>query len=145
MYLTTRNSSIFDDLFRNPFFSTGLNTVRRPQESVKAMRTNVQENEHGYLMEIDLPGYEKENIKAELKDGYLTITAERDENKEEKDENGRYIRRECYRGSQQRSFYVGEYLKQEDIQASYKNGVLQLNIPKEQAPVEEPAKLITIE
>ena len=145
MYLTTRNyNDIFDDMFRAPFFGIR-NDVRKPANSVRSMRTNVKETENAYVMEVDLPGYDKEDIKAELKDGYLTITAEKVQNEEKKDENGKYIRQECYRGCQKRSFYVGEYLNQEDIQASFKNGVLELEVPKEKPPVEEPARLITIE
>ena len=95
--------------------------------------------------EMEMPGVEKENIKAELKDGYLTVTAQQNTNKDEKDKQGNYIRRERYSGSCQRSFYVGESVKQEDLKAAFNNGILTVAVPKEvQKPVEE-KQYITIE
>ena len=106
----------------------------------------MREKDNGYLVDIELPGYAKEDIKAELKDGYLTITASRNDNKEEKDEKGRYIRRERYTGTCKRSFYVGENVKQEDIKAGFQDGILRLAVPKDiPKPVEEKPKFISIE
>ena len=89
---------------------------------------------------------EKEDVKAELKDGYLTVTAQQNTNKDEKDKEGNYIRKERYSGSCQRSFYVGEGVKQEDLKAAFNNGILTVAVPKEaEKPAEEEKKYITIE
>ena len=96
------------------------------------MKTDIREDEKGYQLAIDLPGYRKDELKLELKDGYLTISAEKNEEKEQKDEKGRMIRQERYAGSVQRSFFVGEQLKEEDIKAKYEDGVLKLEIPKKE-------------
>ena len=98
------------------------------------------------MLDIELPGYAKEDVQAELKDGYLTITAKKAENKDEEDKKHSYVRKERYTGSCKRTFYVGEELKQEDIKAGFQNGILKLFVPKEtQQKVEEKPKLITIE
>ena len=97
-------------------------------------------------LEIDLSGFKKEEVKAELKDGYLTVTAQQNTNKDEKDKEGNYIRKERYSGSCQRSFYVGEGVKQEDLKAAFNNGILTVAVPKEaEKPAEEEKKYITIE
>ena len=98
-----------------------------------------------YLVEMELPGYAKEDIKADLKDGYLTITAHKNETKEEKDARGKCIHKERYTGTCNRRFYVGEDVTQEDIKAAFKDGVLTLQIPQEVQKQEEQPKLITIE
>lgn len=102
------------------------------------MRVDVKERENAYEMNMDLPGFKKEEISAELRNGYLTISASKglDMDEQEK-EDGRYIRRERYAGSCQRSFYVGEGVKQEDIKAEFKHGVLKLLIPKAAPKVEQ--------
>ena len=131
---------LFDDFFNAPFFSTPFS-----QSSNTLMRTDVRDDGTNYLLDIDLPGFKKEDIQAELKNGYLTIGAVREDNKEEKDNNGKVIRQERYSGSCRRSFYVGDQLKQEDIHAAFENGVLKLQFPKE-APkaVEEAPRYIPI-
>ena len=131
---------LFDDFFNDPFFSTPFS-----QSSNTLMRTDVRDDGTNYLLDIDLPGFNKEDIQAELKNGYLTIGAVREDNKEEKDNNGKVIRQERYSGSCRRSFYVGDQLKQEDIHAAFENGVLKLQFPKE-APkaVEEAPRYIPI-
>ena len=129
----------FDDMFRFPF-----DTVRKSQ--VPGMNVDVQEFEDRYLMDIELPGYAKEDIQADLKDGYLTISANHTENQDEKDEEGKYIRRERYYGQCQRSFFVGKELTEEDIKASFKDGILKLTVPKkEKNPAVEERKQIAIE
>lgn len=132
MFLTNRAFDLFDDMFNDAFFS---NSFRN--SSAQIMKTDVRENEKTYTMDIELPGYEKEDVQAELKEGYLTITAQKGENKEEKDPNNKFIRRERYTGTCKRSFYVGEDVKQEDIKAAFRNGILRLEVPKEQPRVEE--------
>lgn len=114
----------------------------------KFMKTDVQENGDHYEIDIDLPGFKKEELSVELKEGYLVISAVKGLDKDEKEEKtGRYVRRERYVGSMSRSFYVGEDVKQEDIHAKYESGVLKLSIPKmeEKKPEIEEKKYIAIE
>lgn len=94
------------------------------------MRTDVKEHDDKYEVDIELPGFKKEDVKAELKDGYLTITALKEVNNEQKNENGKYVRRERYTGNMSRSFYVGDKVTQEEIRAKFEDGVLKLQIPK---------------
>lgn len=122
-----RDFDLFGDMFRDPFFTEG--------ES-KVMKTDIKEKKDKYLIDIDLPGYEKENIKIDVEDGYLTVHATVDSDKEEKEE-GKFVRKERYMGSCSRSFYVGNEVKSEDIKASFKNGTLKIEVPKK----EEQAKL----
>ncbi len=96
------------------------------------MKTDVKETEKGYEVAIDLPGFKKDELHLELNDGYLTISAAKGLDKDEKDKNDKYIRRERYAGSMSRSFYVGENMKEEDIHAKYENGILTLDVPKEE-------------
>ena len=134
--------NIFDDLMDDFMFPTiRRNTAETPQPM---MRTDVKETENGYELSVDLPGYTKDDIKIQLKDGYMTIAAAKDETNETKDENGRFIRRERYTGSMKRSFYVGKNLTETDIKAKFENGILALDIPKVQPKVEED-KYIAIE
>ena len=117
----------------------------RGDEMNGLMNTDVRDTDQGYEVTIDIPGVDKENVKAELKDGYLTVEAVT-EDKSEKAEEGRYIRRERYYGSCSRSFYVGEDVTQEDIRAKFEDGTLKLLIPKKEAkPVAEKKKYIAIE
>ncbi|GLB30874.1 molecular chaperone Hsp20 [Lacrimispora amygdalina] len=109
------------------------------------MKTDVKEVDNGYELDIDLPGFQKDDIKARLTDGYLTITASKGENKEEKDKEGRYIRRERYSGSMSRSFYVGNAVKEEDIRARFENGILKLSVPKNKKTEIEQNNYISIE
>ena len=140
MLLANRNYNLFDDMFRDPFFS-------RPFENATSqiMKTDIHEKDGNYMIEMELPGYVKEDIKADLKDGYLTITASKNETKEEKDSKGNCIRKERYTGTCNRSFYVGEQVTQDDIHASFKDGILSLQVPKDIPKVEDSPKLITIE
>ena len=94
------------------------------------MKTDVRETDDSYEVDIDLPGFKKDEINAKLEDGYLTISAAKGLDKDEKDKKGKYIRRERYAGSMSRSFYVGEHVEPEDIRAKFENGILQLSIPK---------------
>ena len=117
----------------------------RGDEMNGLMNTDVRDTDQGYEVTIDIPGVDKENVKAELKDGYLTVEAVT-EDKSEKAEEGRYIRRERYYGSCSRSFYVGEDVTQEDIRAKFEDGTLKLLIPKKEAkPVAEKKKYIASE
>lgn len=110
------------------------------------MKTDIRESDTGYELDIDLPGYKKENVKAELKNGYLTINAESRQDNDQKDETGKYIRRERYYGTCSRSFYVGEDVLQEDIKAKFEDGILKVAIPKKETkPAIEQSKYIPIE
>ena len=137
--------TLFDDLF-DGFTRPTKQNVRYTTGVPSVMRTDIKENETGYQLDIELPGYQKEDIQAELKEGYLTITAKTQQKNDEKDDNGKFIRRERYYGSSSRSFYVGEDIKQEDIKAKFENGILKIGIPKKEAqPVVEENQYITIE
>ena len=109
------------------------------------MKTDVKETDQGYEVAIDLPGFKKDEIKLELNDGYLTISAEKGLDKDEKDKENRYIRRERYAGSMGRSFYVGESLTEQDIHAKYENGILTLDVPKEDKKAVPEKRYIAIE
>jgi len=122
--------SLLDDIFRDPFFDN--------HES-KLMKTDIQEKKDEYIIDIDLPGYEKENIKMSIEDGYLVIQATTTSESDEKEE-GKFVRRERYSGSCSRSFYVGDEIQVEDVSASFKNGILKITIPKKEEKKELPEK-----
>ena len=109
------------------------------------MKTDIREHDNGYEVDIDLPGFKKDEISLELENGYLTVSAAKGLDKDEKDDKGKYIRRERYAGAMQRSFYVGDTLTQEDIKAKYENGILSISIPKKDAQAVETKKTIAIE
>ena len=110
------------------------------------MKTDVRETDNSYEVDIDLPGFKKDEIEAKLENGYLTISAAKGLDKEEKNEkDGKYIRKERYSGAMSRSFYVGDELKQEDIKAKYQDGILKLSVPKEEPKKVETTKHIAIE
>ena len=134
--------SFFDDDFMKPVLRN--RRVSTPASAV--MKTDIKEKEDSFELAIDLPGYKKEDVTAELKDGYLTISAKTNTSNDEKDEDGHYIRRERYYGSCSRSFYVGEHLDQEDIKAKFTDGILTVLVPKKEArPQIEENKYIMIE
>jgi len=112
-----------DDFFRDDFFRG------KDKMNFQLMKTDIREDEKGYLLEVDLPGYKKEDIKIDVTDGYLTIHAKTtDEINDE--EKGKYVRRERFMGECTRSFYVGDDVKEDEIKASFKNGILKLEVPK---------------
>lgn len=133
MMMIPRRKNDFDllgDIFTDPFFN---------DHESKAMKTDIKEKDDEYQIDIELPGYQKENIKMDIEDGYLTIHAEIDTDNEEKEE-GKFVRRERYIGSCSRSFYVGDEVKSEDIKAAFRNGVLKIEIPKVEEKKELPEK-----
>lgn len=123
-----------DDLFRTPLFGSN--------RTSGVMKTDIRNEDGLYLMEMDLPGYDKDDIKVELHEGYLTVSAEH-KSEEEKNENG-YIMKERQFGSCSRSFFVGKAVRDEDIQAAYKDGILHLSMPSEQSLPENQPKRIAI-
>ena len=127
-----------DDMFSSPFF-------RGSRTQMPSMKTDIKEKDGMYLLDIDLPGFEKENIKAELNDGHLTISATRNTSEDKSDEESGYVYRERSCGSCSRSFYVGNSVKEEDIKAAYNNGTLSLTFPKEAPQQIEEKKYIAIE
>ena len=136
---------LFDSFFED-FARPTRNVARYNAPAANVMRTDVKETDTGYELDVDLPGYKKENVQVELKDGCLTVTAKTAQSKDEKDENGRYIRRERYSGTCSRSFYVGEDIEQTDIKAKFEDGILKLSVPKKDAkPKVEENRYITIE
>lgn len=139
LMLSIFGESLLDDFFGNPFDSY-------KGTSTDLMRTDIKDTDGGYEITMNLPGVRKEDVKAELKDGYLTVTASSNTNRDEKDSQGRYIRRERYSGSCTRSFYVGDQVTETDIKAKFENGTLALMIPrKEEKPAVEEKKYISIE
>ena len=134
-------NNLFDDFFDD--FDRPVKRVQNPQNTL--MRTDVKETENSYELDVELPGVKKEDVKAQLKDGYLTINVSKNENNDVKDENGKYIRRERYSGSMSRSFYVGEDVQESDIRAKFEDGILKLGFPKEQPKKVEEPKYIAIE
>ena len=132
-----------DDAFERNFFG-GRNPLYG-KHSKNLMKTDVKETEKGYELDIDLPGFKKDEISAHLEDGYLTVSAAKGVDKDEKDNEGRYIRRERYSGSMTRSFYVGNAVTEEDIKAKYEDGILSLSIPKKDPKAVEAKKYIAIE
>lgn len=132
-----------DDAFERNFFGN-----RNPlygKHSKNLMKTDVKETDNGYELDIDLPGFKKDEITAHLENGYLTVSAAKGVDKDEKDKEGRYIRRERYSGSMTRSFYIGDAISEEDIKAKYEDGILSLSIPKKDPKAVEAKKYIAIE
>ena len=142
--------SLFDDFMDFPFggdFYT--RQERRPhydKKEVSFMKTDIKETDQSYELDIDLPGFKKEDVSAQLENGYLTIKSSTSTDNGTKDNNGKYIRRERFVGNCSRSFYVGEAVTQEDIRARFEDGTLKLTVPKKDAkPAAEQKKYITIE
>ncbi len=141
--------SLFTDRFMNDFFNDTFDYTPNLFHSTGStqMSADVKDCKDHYELSLELPGYAKEDVTASLKDGYLTIDAQRTtETKDGEKDDSRYIRRERFTGKIQRTFYVGDAVKQEDIKAKFENGVLEITVPKitEQPAIEE-AKTIAIE
>ena len=138
--------NLFDEVFDDAFdrrLRNGSNALYG-KHARNLMKTDVQENESGYTLSIDLPGFKKDEVNVELKDGYLTVSAQKGLDKDETDKQGRYIRRERYAGSCSRSFYVGD-LKPEDIRGKFESGVLTLSMPKQSPALPQQPNRIAIE
>ena len=138
--------SLFDDMFPfdDSFFTSKKNPLYGKNVS-RLMKTDVRETEKTYELDIDLPGFKKDEIQIELKDGYLTVSAEKGLDKDEEDKKGKYIRKERYAGALSRTFYLGEEIREEEIKAKFENGILSVSIPKEEEKKVEGPKHISIE
>ena len=127
MLVPRRNFDLFDDFFDDNFFN---------KKEKNFMKTDIKEKKDKYIIEMDLPGFEKENIKLELNNGYLTITGKQENNIDEEEE--KYVHKERFYGECTRSFFVGDNIQEEDIDAEFKNGILKINIPKKEEQKEIP-------
>ncbi len=139
--------SLFDDWMTD--FEKAMFPVKNPlygKNEKNLMKTDVRETEDAYEIDIDLPGFKKDEVQAELHDGYITISAAKGLDKDEKDKKtGKYIRRERYAGSLSRTFYVGDGITQDEISAKFQDGILQLKVPKKEAGAVESKNYIAIE
>ena len=138
--------NLFDDFDR--WMDTSFRDVDKAvygKNAKNMMKTDVKETDSGYEVDVDLPGFKKDEIQLELNDGYLTISAEKGLDKDEENEKKHYLRRERYAGGMSRSFYVGEGITEKDIHAKYEYGILKLSIPKEQPKAVPEKHLISIE
>ena len=143
MFPALMNDAMFSDVFDDPFFAgwreaAGNAADRMPAQAM--MSTDVKETDKGYDVDIDMPGFKKDDISLELQNGYLTVSAHRDGERDDGGDGGRWLRRERYAGACSRSFYVGDDVKESDIHASYKDGMLCLQVPKAEVKPEVEAK-----
>ena len=138
--------NLLDDLMDLPRFEfPDIDRKLYGKNAAHVMKTDVHEHEDGYEVDIDLPGFKKDEIKLTLENGYLTVAAGKALNSDEKDKKGKVIRQERYSGSMQRSFYVGENVTEEEIKAKFEDGVLKLTVPKKEKAEVPEKKLIQIE
>ena len=141
--------SIFgENLFNDDWMNFGFPEVEKAlygKHASHEMKTDVRETDSGYEVDIDLPGFKKDEINIQLDNGYLSISAAKGLDKDEQDKEGKYIRKERYAGSMSRSLYVGNAITQDDIKAKYESGILRLSVPKKAAEEIESAKRIAIE
>ena len=121
--------NLFDEFF-NDFTRPSKSLMRYQTPTSNVMRTDIKETENGYELDIDLPGFKKDEVTLELKDGYLSISAAKGLDKDEQDKQGRYIRQERYAGTCSRSFYVGEDVEPADVSARFEDGILKVSLPK---------------
>ena len=145
-----RNRNLLSELMTDPF-DAFFNAASAPMQAMQKMsptlmRTDIKETDGGYELTIDLPGFKKDDVQAELKDGYLTINAQTQGESEDKDEQGTYVRKERFSGKCSRTFYVGDDVEEDDIKAKFVDGVLKIAVPKKQEqPKLEEKKTIAIE
>ena len=140
--------NLFDDMFDFDDFDKEFNRMMRPlygKHAQNMMKTDVRETGNSYELDIDLPGFKKDEITVQLDNGYLSISAAKGLDKNEENKDGKYIRRERYAGSMNRTFYVGSQLTQQDIQAKFEDGILKISVPKKDVQQIEQNKYIAIE
>ena len=140
--------NLFDDDWMNFGFNDNFWGKKNPlygKHAQNMMKTDIREKDDSYELDVDLPGFKKDEIKVQLKDGYLTLSAAKGLDKDQQDKQGNYIRRERYAGTMSRSFFVGEDVAQEDIHAKYEDGILRLSVPKKAPKKIENTGYISIE
>ena len=140
--------NLFDDDWMNFGFNDNFWGKKNPlygKHAKNMMKTDIREKDDSYELDVDLPGFKKDEIKVQLKDGYLTLSAAKGLDKDQQDKQGNYIRRERYAGTMSRSFFVGEDVAQEDIHAKYEDGILRLSVPKKAPKKIENTGYISIE
>ena len=139
--------SLFDDWMDFPFrgFGTDVEKKLYGKNAARVMKTDLKEHEDGYELSVDLPGFKKDQIQLQLNNGYLTVSAAKGVEEEEKDKKGRLVHQERFSGSMSRSYYVGENLEEEDVKAKFENGVLTLSFPKAEQKKLPERKTIQIE
>ena len=135
---------LFDD-FMDDFDFPDIDKKLYGKHAPHIMKTDVKEKDNTYEVDIDLPGFKKDEIQIQLENGYITVSAAKGLDKDEKDKDGKYIRRERYAGNVSRSFYVGDKVQKEDIHPKFENGILSFTVPKEQNTVEEKSHYVAIE
>ncbi len=140
-------SGLFDDWMGFPFrsFESDADKKLYGRHAAHVMKTDLKEDETGYELSVDLPGFKKDQIQLHLENGYLTVQAEKSLEEDEKDKNGRIVHQERYCGSMQRSYYIGQSLTEEDVKAKFEDGVLTLTFPKEEQKKLAQRKVIQIE
>ena len=136
--------NLFDD-FMDDFSFPSIDKKLYGKHAANIMKTDVKEKDNTYEVDIDLPGFKKDEIQIQLENGYVTVSAAKGLDKDEKDKKGKYIRRERYAGNVSRSFYVGEHVQKEDIHPKFENGILSFTVPKEQKVLENDPHSISIE
>ncbi len=139
--------SLFDDWMGFPFrgFESDVDRKLYGKHAARVMKTDLKEHDDSYELAVDLPGFKKEQIELQLQNGYLTITAAKGVEEEEKDRKGKLVHQERYTGSMTRSFYLGDHVREEDVKARFEDGVLRLSFPKEEAIKMPERKTIQIE
>ena len=140
--------SIFGENLFDDFFESVPNPIKAVRQITvpQVMRTDIKESDKGFTLSIDLPGYKKEDITAEIKDGYLSVSAKTSDEHEEKDDDGVYIKRERTFGSCSRSFFMGDQIEETEVKAKFEDGILKVFVPKKEvAPQVEERKYISIE
>ena len=148
MLPTLFRDNLFDDMFNFDDFDKEMDRMMRPlygKHAQNVMKTDVRETENSYELDIDLPGFKKDEIKVELDNGYLSISASKGLDKDEENNKGKYIRRERYAGAMNRTFYIGNHLTQQDIKAKFEDGILQISVPKKDVQQVAANKHIAIE
>ena len=141
--------NLFDDDWMNfPFTDEAFWGKKNPlygKHAQNMMKTDIRETDNSYELDVDLPGFKKDEINVQLKDGYLTLTAAKGLDKDSQDKKGNYIRKERYAGTMSRSFYVGEAVNEEDVHAKYEDGILKISVPKKEPEKIENNGYISIE
>ena len=141
--------NLFDDDWMNfPFTDEAFWGKKNPlygKHAPNMMKTDIRETDGSYELDVDLPGFKKDEINVQLKDGYLTLTAAKGLDKDSQDKKGNYIRKERYAGTMSRSFYVGEAVNEEDVHAKYEDGILKISVPKKELEKVEKNGYISIE